>query len=288
MYDDATGVFNVCDEGIAKLQQLTGPVSVVTVAGPYRTGTSFLLNRMLKRQDGFTVGGTVKACTRGIWLGGDPVYANGRTYVFMDTEGLGSIDRTRTFETQLFSLALLLSSMFVVNTQGTINEQALQQLELVVQCTKRIRVYNAGGDDDDDDDDSLPTSSSSSSSSSSAAAAAQESEEQLAAHFPAFMWVLRDFALQLADESGRAMSADDYLESALRPQMSASDSPLRGNGNGNGNDYGNGNGGSASFAEVGDKNRIRRVLRTVFSRRGCATLVRPVLSEDDLQHLPSL
>ena len=34
----------------------------------------------------------------------------------------------------------------------------------------------------------------------------------LAKEFPAFMWVLRDFALRLEDSNGKQISSDQYLE----------------------------------------------------------------------------
>lgn len=40
-------------------------MGVIGVAGMYRTGKSYLLNRMLlNRSDGFGVGATVNACTK--------------------------------------------------------------------------------------------------------------------------------------------------------------------------------------------------------------------------------
>lgn len=78
-----------------------------------------------------------------------------------------SVEKERNFDTQLFTLALLLSSLFMLNTQGTcillseighfslsvdcafeqcfayltgtINEQSLELLELVIQCTYSSR-----------------------------------------------------------------------------------------------------------------------------------------------------
>jgi hypothetical protein len=78
--------FRVSERGAALLASINGPVVVVAIAGPYRTGKSFLLNRLIGRQSGFAVGPTVNPCTKGIWLWGAPVVENGRTYVFMDTE----------------------------------------------------------------------------------------------------------------------------------------------------------------------------------------------------------
>jgi hypothetical protein len=107
-----------------------------------------LLDRNVKAASGagsFAVGGTVQACTKGMWMWGEPLTVEDRTYVFFDSEGLGSTDQHATFDTQLFSLSLLLSSLFVLNTAGTINEGALEQLELVVQMTERIKVGTASG-----------------------------------------------------------------------------------------------------------------------------------------------
>ena len=46
-------------------------VGVIAVAGKYRTGKSFLLNRILLEQEktsGFGVGPTINPCTKGLWV----------------------------------------------------------------------------------------------------------------------------------------------------------------------------------------------------------------------------
>lgn len=51
------------------MKTIESPVSVVAVAGMYRTGKSYLLNKIiLDRQKGFEVGPTVNPCTKGIWV----------------------------------------------------------------------------------------------------------------------------------------------------------------------------------------------------------------------------
>jgi hypothetical protein len=46
--------------------QVEAPVSIISVAGMYRTGKSFLLNHILIGENhGFEVGPTVEACTKG-------------------------------------------------------------------------------------------------------------------------------------------------------------------------------------------------------------------------------
>ena len=72
----------------------TTRLAVICVAGPYRSGKSFLLNRLLGRSDGFEIGGTVQSCTRGIWMWGRPVKISEDLHaIFLDTEGLGSCER---------------------------------------------------------------------------------------------------------------------------------------------------------------------------------------------------
>ncbi len=48
--------------------------------------------------------------------------------------------QTGQYSTQIFSLAVLLSSMFVYNQMGGIDEAALDRLSLVTEMTKHIRV----------------------------------------------------------------------------------------------------------------------------------------------------
>lgn len=57
--------FVVNQEAIEFLKTVEAPLGVVAVAGNYRTGKSYLLNRvLLKRNSGFGVGNTVNACTK--------------------------------------------------------------------------------------------------------------------------------------------------------------------------------------------------------------------------------
>jgi hypothetical protein len=52
-------------EAIKWLKTIEAPLGVIAVAGMYRTGKSYLLNRvLLNRNNGFGVGNTVNACTK--------------------------------------------------------------------------------------------------------------------------------------------------------------------------------------------------------------------------------
>lgn len=55
---------------------LDRPLSIISVAGAYRTGKSYLLNELLVgRPKAFQVGETMNAQTKGLWLWGQPIPA---------------------------------------------------------------------------------------------------------------------------------------------------------------------------------------------------------------------
>jgi hypothetical protein len=108
------------------------------------TGKSYVLNRLLGKQDGFAIGPTVNPCTKGIYTWGRPIEAtkNGKKiyYILIDTEGIGSIQQDQTYDAKIFSLTLLLSSYFIYNSMGMIDEHALDKLSLVANLTQNIQV----------------------------------------------------------------------------------------------------------------------------------------------------
>ena len=109
----------------------------------------------------------------------------------MDTEGLGALDEDSNHDVRIFSLAILLSSYFIYNSVGSIDENALQNLSLVINLTKHIQIKSSGLQQDDVD------------------------PEEYAKYFPTFLWVVRDFTLQLVDSEGEQISPKEYLEKAL-------------------------------------------------------------------------
>lgn len=65
---------------------------MLCIAGPQRTGKSFLANRFLNKMEGFAIGPTTNPCTKGIWIWSKPVRLNETTdMIILDTEGLNSV-----------------------------------------------------------------------------------------------------------------------------------------------------------------------------------------------------
>ena len=237
-------------------------VGVIAVAGKYRTGKSFLLNRILLEQEqnsGFGVGPTINPCTKGLWVWNKPIeLIDSRTNrpfkcLVVDSEGIGAFNEDQNHDTRIFLLALLLSSYFVFNSMGTIDEQALQNLSLIVNLSKSIQVRNSR----------MSSAGLTESHGSSAFEQAEDDPDELAKFFPSFMWVVRDFTLRLLDTDGNKINSKEYLEQSLRELKGNSDA-------------------------IENKNRIRRMIVSFFRDRDCFTMVRPTEDERNLQKLQNL
>jgi hypothetical protein len=187
---DQSGKCTLNVEGLEVLRKIDSQICVTSVAGMYRTGKSYLLNRLMGRQHGFDIGPTVNPCTKGIWLWGLPLAANNKQIIVIDTEGLGSFDRDQTIDMIIFSLSVLMSSTFIYNSLGAIDEQAIEDLSLVCKLTQHIHVKSQQN---------------------------STSPEQYAQYFPKFIWALRDFSLKLVDKNGENMSSDEYLNLCIQP-----------------------------------------------------------------------
>ena len=176
-------------------------IGIISLVGKYRTGKSFLLNKViinnsLSIKEGFAVAPTIKPCTKGIWLWSKPLIVNSDTkeefpVYLIDTEGLGAYDEEINHDTKIFLIALLMSSLFIYNSIGTIDENALNNLSLILNLSKSLKLKNENIINEDN---------------------------EFAKYFPILFWVLRDFSLKLEDSEGNSINPNQYLENSLMEQ----------------------------------------------------------------------
>jgi hypothetical protein len=197
-HNEAVMPLITCDNGeyllneaaAAWIEQLPAPFGVIAVVGKYRTGKSFFLNRVLLQKEpgdntGFGVGPTIQAHTKGLWVSPQLLHCKGQPTLVIDTEGISALDANSTHDTKIFCLALLLSSYFIYNSVGSIDEEALNTLSLVVKVSEQIRKSDRGATFTED-------------------------------MFPSFLWIVRDFALRLRDANNLPITEAAYLENALK------------------------------------------------------------------------
>uniref|UniRef100_A0AAZ3R3I3 GB1/RHD3-type G domain-containing protein n=1 Tax=Oncorhynchus tshawytscha TaxID=74940 RepID=A0AAZ3R3I3_ONCTS len=189
--NDSHGKLRVVRSALDILDQIDQHVVVVSVVGLYRTGKSYLMNKLAGERKGFALGATIQSKTKGIWMWCVPhPEKRDHTLVLLDTEGLGDVEKgDEKNDNWIFSLAVLLSSTLVYNSLGTIDNNALEKLHYVTELTEHIKVKSNQRD-------------------------GEESSEYLR-YFPSFVWTVRDFTLTL-EVDGRPITAHEYLENALK------------------------------------------------------------------------
>ena len=122
--------------------------------------------------NGFDVASSQETCTKGIWMWSEliPVKNPDGTdsstdILLLDTEGLHSPSRSYDIDVKIFALTILLSSNFVYNQIGLIDEKALDNLSLIMMLTNTFKYRHKN-----------------------------EDGSEFKTFFPNFSWVLRDFS----------------------------------------------------------------------------------------------
>ncbi|KYO18331.1 hypothetical protein Y1Q_0019442 [Alligator mississippiensis] len=151
-----------------------------------------VLDHKLRASDtSFSLGSTVQSHTKGIWMWCMPHPCRcDLVLVLLDIEGLGDVERGNTKnDCWIFALAVLLSSLLVYNSKGTVDQYAMEQLHFVSELMDHIKVKAQEGDGEGDDTEFIR-------------------------FFPGFIWAVQEFTLQLIS-NGQPVTEDQYLENAL-------------------------------------------------------------------------
>lgn len=179
------------EDALNIIREIKGQVAIIMIAGPYRSGKSYLISELAKLflneydESLFSVGHTDEPCTEGIWISKEipiRIKKNQNIHlIFMDTEGLESLNN-EMWDTKLFLISLLISTSFIYNTRGALSQDVLNKLSIITDITNKIKLKPG-----------------------------QElSIEEFKRECPDFIWIIRDFYLY------QTRSADESLETFLK------------------------------------------------------------------------
>jgi hypothetical protein len=106
-----------------------------------------------------------------MWSQPEYNYATNSFVFYLDTEGTDSFSKNVQNDTKIFTLAVLISSYFIYNSVGSIDERSLSELEMITALSKQIKTDEKLND--------------------------RDNQENLYRFMPKFLWLLRDFTLKI-------------------------------------------------------------------------------------------
>lgn len=193
---DDQGVLRVHPEGAEFLKGLVHikKLGLVGATGVYRQGKSQILNLSILKNKCFPTGNTTTACTKGILIATIVKETpDGLKYLCLDCEGNGSTASDFDKDLDFMILMYLLTSVFIYNSSGAIEHQSLSHLGVISTSVQKLQNVNKDICDR-----------------------------------PHFVWLLRNFHLELRDNEGKeTSSADTYVQSHLLPSSSSTGSKKR-------------------------------------------------------------
>lgn len=134
------GLLHLHPDGLSFLESIAGPVSLVSVIGPYRSGKSFLLNQLTRTSEistvVFDVDQTTQPCTLGVFLYYSPDMNVDAKYatIYVDTFGLFAPGSPEELDARLMSIMTLMSSVLIYNHFGVLDSNEVAKFSYAFVC----------------------------------------------------------------------------------------------------------------------------------------------------------
>ena len=177
----------VVEDALDLIRSIDKPLAILSICGPYRSGKSYFISRVLGSPGAFKLGHSMKACTRGIWMATTVLECEHFATILLDTEGIDAVGVSETFSMSLLTLTTLLSSFLIYNSK-----KVPQKLDLSkMKCFTRL----------------------------SASLLTQRKEllstEEMKGVFPHFLWLLQDVCLKMTDRAGKEITPTKFIHTRI-------------------------------------------------------------------------
>ena len=185
--DPNNHTLKLVEHAVELLHSINKPLAVLSICGPYRSGKSYFISRVLGSPGAFKLGHSMQACTRGIWMATTVLECQDFTTILLDTEGIDAVGASETMAMSLLTLTTLLSSFLIYNSKKVPQKVDLDKMRcfsqlsasLLAQCGKSM------------------------------------SNATNKAFFPNFLWLLRDVQLRMTDREGKELAPTKFLHARV-------------------------------------------------------------------------
>ena len=168
------------DEAVELLKSIDKPLAVLSICGPYRSGKSYFISRVLGSSGAFKLGHSMQACTRGIWMATTVLECDQFSTIVLDSEGIDAVGVSETFAMSLLTITTLLSSYLIYNSKKVPQKNDLSKIKCFTDLANIFWAQSA-------------------------------KDKQVKEFFPHFLWLLRDVALKMTDVEGKIIEPTEFL-----------------------------------------------------------------------------
>ena len=171
------------DDTLELLCSINKPLAVLSICGPFRSGKSYLMSRILGMPGTFKSCHGMRACTHGIWMATTVLECQEFATIVLDTEGIDAVGASENMAMSLLTLTTLLSSFLIYNSKRVPQNVDLDKMRCFSQLSTSLL--------------------------------AQRDDHISKKFFPHFLWLLRDVCLTILNRQGEPISPTEFLHTRI-------------------------------------------------------------------------